>query len=296
MSARLLALFGPTVFVLLWSTGFIGARYAAPYAEPMTTLAMRFIGAITVLSLWALIARAKWPKGGTALHCLGIGVLLHAFYLGGVFIAVDLGLPAGPAALIVSLQPVLTGLVMAAMAAERISLLRWLGIALGFSGVVLVTLPKLSGPEGWPAAGIGFCIASLISITIASTWQKRLGGGIDLRTGAALQYIGGALVLIPAAALFETQTIDWTPQLVFALFWMVVVLSIGAIGLYFLLLARGSLVATTSLMYLVPAVTAVMAWFMFDETLIPLQLGGLALSTLGVALVTRAPKKPPAPI
>ena len=287
MSPGLFARLAPALFVVLWSTGFVGARFAAPYAEPMTTLVMRFIGAIAVFGVWAVVARAPWPSWRPASHALIVGALLHGCYLGGVFIAIDHGLPAGPSALIVSLQPLLTGLLTALLAVERIGAWRWTGIALGFAGVVLVTLPKLSGPEGWPVSGILFCTGSLVAITLASAWQKRFATGIDMRTGGILQYLGAVAFLGPFAAIFESQAIDWTPELVFALSWMVLVLSLGAVSLYMVLLSRGSLVSTTSLMYLVPAVTAVMAWLMFDERLLPVQLAGLAISTLGVALVTR---------
>lgn len=279
--------FAAIAFVVLWSTGFVGAKYADPYAEPLTTLAIRFAAAAGLFMVWSILARAPWPGWRSAAWAVAIGAGLHGVYLGGVFVAVDRGLPAGPAALIVSVQPVLTALFAIATAQDRCNLVRWTGIALGFLGVVLVTWPKLDGPDAWPIEGIAFCVGALVAITVASAMQKQVSGTTDLRTGGTYQYIGGLLVVLPGALLFEDRIIDWTPQLAFALTWMVVVLSLGAVSLYMALLARGSLVATVSLMYLVPAVTAVMAFIMFDERLAPLQLSGMLLSATGVAIVTR---------
>lgn len=279
--------FAAILFVFLWSTGFIGAKYADPYAEPFTTLAIRFALAVIALAIVAILARAPWPSAREARTAFGIGTLLHGVYLGGVFWAIDLGLPAGPSALIVSLQPLLTALMAGPLAGERLTATQWTGIAAGFGGTVLVLAPRLSGPEGWPLSGVGLCVVALIAITLASAWQKRSGGLIDQRTGGVYQYLGGAAVVLPLSLLLETGSVSWTPQLIFALFWMVIVLSIGAVSLLVWLLNRGQLVSTVSLMYLVPASTAVIAFFLFDETLLPVQLAGLALSTLGVALVVR---------
>lgn len=279
----------PIVFVFLWSTGFIGAKFADPYAEPLTTLSLRFIVAIFVLLVWALVARAPWPNRLQALHAFGIGILLHGIYLGGVFVAVDWGLPAGPSALIVSLQPVLTALIAAGFFAEPVTRRQWIGIGFGLLGVVLVTWPKLGGPDAWPLGGIGLCFLALVGITIATPWQKRYAGGIDIRVGGVIQYAGGFVIAGIGAFFLETQEILLTPQLVFALSWMALVLSIGAVFLLFTLLKSGALVSTVSLMYLVPAVTAVIAYFMFDERLSAIQLVGLFVSTLGVRLITAKP-------
>lgn len=292
MVSRLAVFLAPFLFVFLWSTGFIGAKYAAPYAEPLTTLSLRFAGAIAVFLAWSAVARAPGLTWRQAAHAFGIGALLHGTYLGGVFIAIDLGLPSGPSALIVSLQPALTAIFAAAMVSEPLNGRRWLGILLGFLGVGLVTGPKLTGPEGWPVAGILFCIGSLVAITLASAWQKRVSGSIDLRTGGVWQYCGGLAVVLPLALLFEDQVIAWTPELAFALFWMIIILSLGAVSLYMALLARGSLVATASLMYLVPAVTALIAFPLFGERLYATQLVGLVVAAVGVALVTRRSQSP----
>ncbi|MEM6666377.1 MAG: DMT family transporter, partial [Pseudomonadota bacterium] len=185
------------------------------------------------------------------------------------------------------IQPVLTALLALPLAGERLTVRQWVGIILGFLGVFLVTLPRLSGPDSWPVAGLVFAAIALFAITLASPWQKRFAGGIDLRTGGVFQYSGGFLVAGLVALLFETREVQWTPEFIFAITWLVVVLSIGAVSLLMSLLASGALVSTVSLMYLVPAVTAVLAFLLFGEKLNLVQLAGLLVSSLGVGLVAQ---------
>ncbi|MEM6615143.1 MAG: DMT family transporter [Pseudomonadota bacterium] len=275
----------PGLFVFLWSTGFIGATFADPYAEPLTTLTLRFMLAVLVFAAWVIAARAPWPNRRVALQCFAIGALLHGIYLGGVFVAIDMGLPSGPSAMIVSIQPILTALFAVPFASERLTITQWIGIIAGFFGVLLVLLPKLSGPDTWPLIGILFNVGALIGITLASPWQKRIGASVDPRTGGVLQYLGGFAVVVPFALWFETNAIQWTPEFVFAIFWMVFVLSLGAVSLLMHLIASGALVKTISTMYLVPAVTAIIAFFAFNETLSPVQIFGFVVSAAGVALV-----------
>jgi drug/metabolite transporter (DMT)-like permease len=288
-ASRPIAFALPVLFVGLWSTGFIGAKYAMPYAEPFTTLSLRLAAASLVFLIWARVARAPWPNGREQRASLAIGALLHGIYLGGVFLAIDLGLSAGAAALIVGLQPVLTAVAAGPLSGEQVGLRRWLGIAAGFFGVALVTSPKLGhGPDDWPPLAILACLASLVAITLSSAWAKRLGLTVDPRSGGVYQYLGGFALVAILALVLETGRIDWTPTYAFALLWMVFVLSLGAVSLYLHLLSRGTLVSTVSLMYLTPAVAACMAYVLFGEALSPVQIAGFCLAAGGVFLVTRA--------
>ena len=281
----------PALFVLLWSTGFIGAKYGLPFAEPFTFLSIRFVLIILVLAALARLAGAPWPRGRQALHLMVSGALVHAVYLGGVFAAIFHGLPSGMAALVVGLQPVLTALVAGPFLGERITLRQWGGLVLGLVGVALVLASRQGGlslaSSGLSWTGLGFAVMALAGITIGTLYQKRFGGGMDLRTGTAVQYVGALLVLLPVAVAGETMVVHWTWQFVLALVWLVLVLSLGAISLLMLLIRGGEASKVASLFYLVPPVTAALAWALFGESLSPLGLAGMALAALGVALVVR---------
>lgn len=280
----------PWLFVLLWSTGFIGAKYGLPYAEPFTFLSIRFVAIIALLAGLGLVARAPWPKSPAQFgHLLVSGTLVHAAYLGGVFAAIHHGLPSGMAALLVGLQPILTALVAGPLFGERITRRQWLGLALGLAGVglVLAARPAGLGFDGLSWAGVGFALVALVGITAGTLYQKRFGQGMDLRTGSAVQYVGALLVLFPAALATETMRVDWSLPFVLALAWLVVVLSFGAITLLMMLIRSGEAARVASLFYLVPPVTAAIAWVLFGETLTALALAGMALAALGVALVIR---------
>lgn len=284
--ARFLGLF-PPLFVLLWSTGFIGARYAMPHAEPFTFLTLRYALALAILIGAALIAGVPRPGGRPAIHSLIAGSLIHGVYLGGVFYAVRHGLNAGIAALIVGLQPILTTLLAAMFLKEAARPRHILGLALGLLGIALVVAPKLGsgGTLGWQT--LAPVVASALAISIGTIWQKRFVGRMDLRSGTALQYVGA---LVPTAILAfatETMVIDWTGELVFALVWLSLVLSIGAIFLMMVLIREGAVSQVASLMYLTPGVTALMAFALFGETLTILQIAGLAIAGIGVAASTR---------
>jgi drug/metabolite transporter (DMT)-like permease len=282
-----IAAVAPWLFVLLWSTGFIGARFGLPYIEPFTFLAIRFAIAAGLLALLALAVRTPWPRPAQLGHIAVAGLLLHAGYLGGVFFAVDRGMTAGMSALIVSLQPVLTAVLARRALGERISERQWAGLALGLLGVCLVVGEKLTagGAAVVTPATLGACLIALVSTTLGTLYQKRHGGSMPLLSGTALQYVAAGAVLLPLALLFETQTIAWTPQLLFAMAWLVLVLSLGAILLLMLLLRLSSASSVASLFYLVPPATAVEAFLIFGERLGPQALAGLALASLGVALV-----------
>jgi drug/metabolite transporter (DMT)-like permease len=277
----------PVLFVLLWSTGFIGARLGLPHAEPFTFLLIRFILVTAILVAVALAWRAPWPKRWTEIRDLGVvGLLIHGVYLGGVFASIKQGLPAAVAALVVGVQPLLTAAAAGPFLGERVSPRQWLGLIVGLAGVALVVADKLR-LDGDDVVGLAFAVAALLGITIGTIYQKRHGSGMDLRTGAAVQFAFAGAAALAAALMFERMEVAWTGEFVFALLWLVVVLSIGAISLLWVLIRRGAAARVASLFYLVPPVTAVFAYAMFGDTLGPLALMGMAATVVGVALVTR---------
>jgi drug/metabolite transporter (DMT)-like permease len=281
----------PGLFVFLWSTGFIGARYGVPYAEPFTFLAIRMGIASALLLGLALVMRATWPANiRLAAHTAVAGLLVHGFYLGGVFYAVLLKVPLGQVALIVGLQPVLTAFLAGPLFGERLTRWQWVGIVLGFAGVVLVVSAKL-GPAAGVAAvrplGIACCIAALGGITLGTLYQKRFCADLDIRTSGVIQFAATGVAFWLGALAIETRVVVWSGQFIFALAWLVFVLSLGAITLLYLLIRRGASAKVASLFFLTPPVTAVMAWILFDEVLSFSALLGLAVTAAGVALVVR---------
>lgn len=272
------------LFVLLWSTGFVGAKYGLPYAEPFTFLALRLLIAAGLLAGAAALTRTRISRRH-AVSAAVSGLLLHATYLGGVFWAISRGTPSGVSAVVVSLQPVLVAVLAVPFLSERLRTAQWAGMALGVTGVALVVAPKLGGDI--PTAGLAACLVALAGGTLGTLWQKRHGDGVPLLWGTAVQYAAAAGVLVVASALTEEQRIDWTPKFVGALVWLVVVLSLGAVLLLLVLLRRGSAAGVSSLLYLVPPATAVEAYLLFDERLAAVSLAGIVLTAAGVALVVR---------
>ncbi len=277
----------PLLFVLLWSTGFLGAKFGLPHAEPLTFLLIRFALVCAILLPIAMLTGARWPQTRSAvLHIAIAGLLIHATYLGGVFIAIHRGLPAGTAALITGLQPLLTGLVAAPYLGERISRRQWLGLLLGFGGVFMVVADKASLAE----ANLGNVLPAFIAvlgITIGTLYQKRHGGSMDVRTGSIIQFAASGLVMALLAPLFETMQVAWTGEFLFALGWLTLVLSLGAISLLILMIRHGAASRVASFFYLVPATTALFAYLLFGETLGPISLAGMVVTALGVALANR---------
>jgi drug/metabolite transporter (DMT)-like permease len=280
----------PWLFVLLWSTGFIGAKYGLPYAEPFTFLFVRWLIACGLLVALSLYLRSPFPRSPTEIAriCLS-GILLHAVYLGGVFFAIDRGMPAALSSLIVGLQPILTAVLAQLMLREDVTSRQWLGLLLGFAGVGLVVEEKVSAALDHPiqhAAFIAIAIG-LVSTTLGTLYQKRFVSNVDLIAGATIQYATAPVVIGIAAASFETMHIDWTWKFVFALAWLVIVLSIGAVLLLLGLIRRHSVSRISSLMYLVPPLTAIEAHFIFGEQFGLIALAGMACVIAGVALVMR---------
>jgi drug/metabolite transporter (DMT)-like permease len=275
----------PAVFVVIWASGFVVAKYAAPYAEPLSFLLLRYGGVVALMLALALVARASWPRGRAVLHIAVAGIGIQAGYLGGVWTAVAAGMPAGVAALVVNLQPVLTA-VVAALLGERLGRVQVLGLLLGFAGVVLVVSSKLT-TQGISPLTLGLTTMALLAITAGTLYQKHFCPQFDLRTGQVVQFGASILVTLPFALAFESFRFDWTPQLIGALAWSVLVLTGGGISLLFLMLRRGAAAQVTSYFYLVPGITAVFALLMFGETLGPVAIAGMVVAVLGVALATR---------
>ncbi|MEP6942507.1 MAG: DMT family transporter [Betaproteobacteria bacterium] len=274
------------LFVLLWSTGFIGAKFGLPYADPLTFLALRVALVATLLLAVSWLTQAPWPRSAKAWWHMAIaGLLMQCGYLGGVFCALAHGLSAGVVALIVGLQPLLTAAAAAPLLNERTTPKQWAGLVLGLVGVGLV-LSRNVGPA-MSGAGIALALTALFSITAGTLYQKRFGAAMDFRTGGVIQYAASALVLLPLAVLFEPMHIEWSLPFVFALTWLALVLSIGAIGLLYWLIRRGRATQVSSLFYLTPPVTALLAYACFGETLTPLAIAGMAIAVTGVAMVNR---------
>jgi drug/metabolite transporter (DMT)-like permease len=280
-----LAAFMPGVFVLIWSTGFVVARFGMPLAPPMSFLAWRFALSALAFGIWVLLARAAWPQGRRQwLHLGVVGVLMHAGYLGGVWSAVKLGIGAGTSALIVGLQPVLTALWVSATGQEhRVAPRQWLGLA----GLVLVVWNKLGHGEVTPL-NLACCLVALLAITIGTLYQKRHVAPCDVRTASMVQLMAAFAVVLPLA-LLEHEAVQPQPALLGAMAWSVLVLTLGGSSLLYMMVQRGAATRVSSLMYLVPPCTSLLAWVLFDELLTPLVLAGLVMTALGVGLVVREP-------
>jgi drug/metabolite transporter (DMT)-like permease len=280
----------PVLFVLLWSTGFIGARYGMPYAEPLTFLSLRMSLVVVLMLPIALISRAPWPTRAEIGHSVVVGLLMHGVYLGGVFIAIRQGVPAGISALIPGLQPILTSTIANRFMGETVTRVQWLGLALGLVGVLLVLHDRnivLAGSLlGWAAS-----FMSLIGITLGMLYQKRFCGKVDWRTGNVAQYAGATVLLTLLAFIFETRVVEWTAEFIFALAWLAIVLSIAAIALMYWIIRRSRATSFSSLFYLVPATTALMAYVLFGEKLDALSIAGMVLAAAGVVLANRGAAK-----
>lgn len=275
--------FFPFVFVLLWSTGFIGARLGLPHIQPLTFLGIRYAIVLVCMLAIALVWRAPWPQGWRAWVHIGVaGLLLHGLYLGGVFVAISLGLPAGVASLVVGLQPLLTAVGAGYLLGAQVSKRQWSGLLLGLVGVALVLSDKLGLEFGWNA--MLPAVVALVAITAGTLYQKKFCPAFDWRTGAVAQFLPTMVLTCALALALEHQPIDWAGELFFAMGWLVLVLSIGAVSLLNWLIRRSDAVNVASLFYLVPPCTALFAWALFGNTLSGLALMGMGLTVWGVYL------------
>jgi drug/metabolite transporter (DMT)-like permease len=276
----------PIVFVLIWSTGFIVARYGMPHSPPMKFLAVRFALSVACFLAWAMLARAAWPKERRQLAHLAVtGVLMHAGYLGGVWAAVKSGMGAGLTALLVGLQPVLTAIWISTRGGE-VARRQWGGLALGLVGLLLVVWQKLGLGEVH-ALNLAFAGGALLAITAGTLYQKRFVAPCDVRTANLVQLAAAFVVTLPLA-LLEQETMRWTGEMIGAMAWSVLALTLGGSSLLYLLIQRGAATAVTSLLYLVPPTTALMAWALFGEPITVLTIAGMALTAVGVSLVVRS--------
>jgi drug/metabolite transporter (DMT)-like permease len=277
----------PGLFVVLWSTGFIGAKLGLPYAEPATFLEIRLMAVLAILLPLCWLVRAPWPQTRAEFwHMAFAGALIQGGYLGGVFLSLAKGMPAGVSSLITALQPILAAVLSGWLLGERTNARQWLGLALGIAGVALVVREK------WVLEGVGFeatalSVLALVSISLGAIWQKRHCARVDLRTGAAIQFGAAVLVLAPVALFLETRQVTWSAELFIAITWLVFALSLGAVFLLFWLIRHGAATKVASLMYLVPPCTALVAWPLFGETYTAFSAAGMALAMLAVWLVSK---------
>jgi drug/metabolite transporter (DMT)-like permease len=283
----------PWVFVLIWSTGFIVARYGMPHAPPMKFLAVRYALSILCFLPWIVLAGVKWPSDRRqALHLSVTGILMHAGYLGGVWAAVKAGMGSGLSSLIVGIQPVLTAIWLSSVTGHHVSRRQWLGLLLGFAGLVLVVSRKFgAGGPGDSAnwLNLSFAVLALCCITAGTLYQKRFVQPCDVRTANTVQLAAALLVTLPLA-LLESEGMRWNAELAGAMAWSVLGLTLGGSSLLYLLIQRGAAASVTSLMYLVPPCTALIAWLLFAEPITATTLAGTALTAFGVSLVVRPPK------
>ncbi|WP_336274124.1 DMT family transporter [Vreelandella indica] len=284
----------PAIFVLLWSTGFIGAKFGLPYAEPFTFLFIRFVLTLLLLIPLALLMRIPWPTSPRLWTHIAIsGFLVHGAYLGGVFYGIYLGMPAGLAALLVGLQPLLTAAFAGPLLGEKLTRLQWVGLSLGLIGICLVLGSKLEiGESLFDGFGISalLCVtAALMGISLGTLYQKRYCTSMPLLSGAVIQYLAAGVLLGSGALLFETRQVEWSSTFVLTLAWLVLILSIAAILLLMALIKKGEASRVASLFYLVPPVTALQAWWLFDERLPLLGLAGMVIAITGVVMVIRKP-------
>ncbi|WP_430910664.1 DMT family transporter [Methylobacterium sp. sgz302541] len=286
-----LAAFSAPLFVFIWATGFIAARFVVPYAEPLSFVALRVAAVSAVLALIAVVAGARWPRSPQGWRdALIAGVLMQGLYVAGVFWSINRGLPAGIAALVGSLQPLLTAMLARPLLGEFVSGRRWLGIAAGFTGTALVLAPKIgaTGAAGIPPTALAACLGAMVAMTLGTLWQKRTGGGADLITNACIQFAGATLLTAPLALATESGRFEVGAPLLLGMTWSVLGNSVAGILLLLWLIRRGAVAGVASLLFLVPPVSAAMAYVLFGESLAPIQLLGMAVAAAGVALANRA--------
>ncbi|PCJ82418.1 MAG: EamA family transporter [Hyphomicrobiales bacterium] len=287
----------PALFVLIWSTGWIVAKFASPFTQPLSYLTVRFAIAGLLLALFCVFIKAKWPRGNLFWHAIASGIFLHAIYLGGVWWILDNQMPSSLSGMMAALQPLMTAFIAGAMVGERLSGKQWIGLGIGFIGLLVALAPKLLGDLGGNTAdGINWTLLiainfiAMLSVTLGTVYQKRYLQSGDLRTITTLQYLGAFLVTLPAALLLENFEFIWVPELIGAMAWSVFGLSFGAIGLLVILIREGAVSRAATLIYLIPPVIAIEAYFLFGEVLGPIEFTGMGLTVFGVFLVSRQKK------
>lgn len=275
------------LFIFFWASGFIAAKFGLPYAEPFTFLTLRFLVAFLILIPLSLIWRVTWPNSPRTIgHVVVAGLMVGTAYLIGVFYGVYLGISTGVIALIVGLQPLITGALAAPVLGEHVSTKQWAGLALGFVGLGLVVAEKVNFASG-EAWGAVFGLLALAGITLGTLYQKKFCGNVDIRASVTIQNAVSLVVIAPLAFTFESMEVQWTGEFYFALLWSAIGLSVIAIALYYFLVRRGAAAEVSSLIYLSPPTTALMGWLMFNETFAALALAGMAIAVAGVALANR---------
>ncbi|MDC9720791.1 MAG: DMT family transporter [Gammaproteobacteria bacterium] len=289
--------FMPWIFVWVWSTGFLVAKLGRPYAEPFTLLSYRFALALVVLWLITLIFNSRWPtKLSSILHCMFVGLLIHGVYLGGIFKAISLGMPAGLSAMVIGLQPLTMALLAGLMLGERVTKRQWLGLVMGLAGLYLVlgeqfaldTKTLFNGFSGWAPVLV---LGALLGISLGTLYQKKYCINVDYLPSIWWQYAAAMALSLVIAFGFETRIVDWQWQFVVSLSWQVLALSIGAILLLMIMVRHGAAAKVGSLFYLVPPTVALQAWFLFGEAMGWQGLFGIVLIAAGVAQAMWPSKK-----
>lgn len=281
----------PVLFVFLWATGYVGAKLGAPYAEPYTFLTYRFAIAFVLILIFAYCVGAKWPDNiKDAGHSIVAGVLIHGAYLGGVFHAIDLGMSVGISAIIIGLQPVLTAFASAPLFGEPVSAKQWLGIGLGFIGLVIIVSAKTTSADtaaqSTEMLQYGVCAMALVALTAGSFYQKAFCAKQDLRSGNVFQLFGATIYVLIVALILEDGHIEWTGEFVFALSWLVLVMSLGAFSLLMVLIRMGAISKVASLLFMAPPIAAILGYVLFGEILTSFQIFGMVISSLGVVLAS----------
>jgi len=287
-NAELMTRYGwPSVFVVLWASGYIAAKFTIGYAQPFTILLLRFAAVVTVMVPLALVARAPWPRDWRQFaHIAVVGFFLQGVYLGGIYAGLQLGIPAGVMALIMALQPIVTATVVGPLLGERVAPRQWLGFILGLAGVGLVLANKIHFDfQGW--LGLVFAIGAMTGITVATLYQKRFCGPTDWRTGTIVQYFAAAIAVAPITFYEGVGRVEWSTEFLLAMGWIIFVLAIGTYNLFLWLIRKNAAARLTSFLYLVPPMTALAGYFFFGETLGPIALSGMVLAAVGVYLVVR---------
>ena len=283
--ANLLFFGAPALFVVLWSTGFIGAKMGLPYAEPATFLAIRFFAVAAILAVVAGLTGAAWPDSHTdKAHIAAVGLLVHGIYLGGIFGGISLGVTAGDSALIVGMQPILTAVLVGPILGETVRARQWIGFVIGTVGVTLVSWRYIDDLDS-TLTGVVLCVVAVMGMSLGTIYQKRFCAQMNLLTGSCIQFLAAALFMLLIAVAWESGQVNWTGEFVFALGWLVIVLSLGAMTLLWLLVRAQAATQVASLFFLVPPVTALIAWPLFGETLTLKSVIGMGLVVLGILLV-----------